>query len=31
MIAWAAIERRRAGLASDLAAPCRPRWRLDGA
>jgi N6-L-threonylcarbamoyladenine synthase len=28
MIAWAAIERRRAGLTSDLAAPCRPRWRL---
>jgi N6-L-threonylcarbamoyladenine synthase len=31
MIAWAAIERRRAGLASDLAAPCRPRWRLAAA
>jgi N6-L-threonylcarbamoyladenine synthase len=29
MVAWAAIERLRAGLAGDLAAPCRPRWPLD--
>jgi len=32
MVAWAAIERRRAGYSSDdLAARCRPRWPLDGA
>jgi N6-L-threonylcarbamoyladenine synthase len=31
MIAWAALERRRAGLTSALAASCRPRWRLDAA
>ena len=28
MVAWAAIERLRAGLVSDLAAPCKPRWPL---
>ncbi|HQT45686.1 MAG: tRNA (adenosine(37)-N6)-threonylcarbamoyltransferase complex transferase subunit TsaD [Acidocella sp. 20-63-7] len=29
MVAWAAIERLRAGLVDDLAAPCRPRWPLE--
>lgn len=30
MVAWAAIERMRAGSPSDpLAAPCRPRWMLN--
>ncbi|MDE8346277.1 MAG: tRNA (adenosine(37)-N6)-threonylcarbamoyltransferase complex transferase subunit TsaD [Acidocella sp.] len=29
MVAWAGIERLRAGLSSDLAAPCRPRWPLE--
>ncbi|MGC9269352.1 tRNA (adenosine(37)-N6)-threonylcarbamoyltransferase complex transferase subunit TsaD [Acidiphilium sp.] len=30
MVAWAAIERARAGLAAEgLAARCRPRWPLD--
>ncbi|MCW8307344.1 tRNA (adenosine(37)-N6)-threonylcarbamoyltransferase complex transferase subunit TsaD [Acidiphilium sp. PA] len=30
MVAWAAIERARAGLGPDaLATPCRPRWPLD--
>jgi N6-L-threonylcarbamoyladenine synthase len=28
MVAWAAIERLRAGFADDLTAPCRPRWPL---
>jgi N6-L-threonylcarbamoyladenine synthase len=32
MVAWAAIERARAGFAPDaLGTPCRPRWPLDGA
>ncbi|WP_298285798.1 tRNA (adenosine(37)-N6)-threonylcarbamoyltransferase complex transferase subunit TsaD [Acidocella sp.] len=31
MVAWAAIERLRAGFASPLAAPCKPRWPLDAA
>ena len=30
MVAWAGIERLRLGLIDDLAAPCRPRWPLDG-
>jgi N6-L-threonylcarbamoyladenine synthase len=30
MIAWAGIERLHLGLSDDLAAPCRPRWPLDG-
>jgi N6-L-threonylcarbamoyladenine synthase len=29
MVAWAAIERLRAGLAMGLEAPARPRWPLD--
>jgi len=29
MIAWAGIERLRAGLIDDLDAPLRPRWPLD--
>jgi N6-L-threonylcarbamoyladenine synthase len=29
MVAWAAIERLRAGFVDDLSAPCRPRWPLD--
>ena len=29
MVAWAGIERLRAGLASPLDAPARPRWPLD--
>jgi N6-L-threonylcarbamoyladenine synthase len=30
MVAWAAIERLRAGFAGDpLTAPCRPRWPLE--
>ena len=29
MVAWAAIERLRAGHVSGLDAPCRPRWPLD--
>ncbi|MDE8348519.1 MAG: tRNA (adenosine(37)-N6)-threonylcarbamoyltransferase complex transferase subunit TsaD [Acidocella sp.] len=29
MVAWAAIERQRAGLVSTLAAACRPRWPLE--
>jgi len=28
MVAWAGIERLRAGLTYDLAAPCKPRWPL---
>jgi N6-L-threonylcarbamoyladenine synthase len=28
MVAWAAIERLRAGLVSPLNAPCKPRWPL---
>jgi N6-L-threonylcarbamoyladenine synthase len=29
MIAWAGVERLRAGLANDLTAKARPRWPLD--
>ncbi len=29
MVAWAGIERQRAGLVSTLAASCRPRWPLE--
>ncbi|MDR3521036.1 MAG: tRNA (adenosine(37)-N6)-threonylcarbamoyltransferase complex transferase subunit TsaD [Acidocella sp.] len=29
MVAWAGIERQRAGLVSTLAAPCKPRWPLE--
>jgi len=29
MIAWAGIERLRAGLSDELDAPARPRWPLD--
>ncbi|MFN7174043.1 MAG: HAD hydrolase family protein, partial [Thermaurantiacus tibetensis] len=29
MVAWAAIERRQAGLADDPHAPARARWPLD--
>jgi N6-L-threonylcarbamoyladenine synthase len=29
MVAWAAIERLRAGLVDGLEAPCRPRWPLE--
>ncbi|WP_448582948.1 tRNA (adenosine(37)-N6)-threonylcarbamoyltransferase complex transferase subunit TsaD [Thermaurantiacus sp.] len=29
MVAWAAIERRQAGLADDPEMPARPRWPLD--
>jgi len=28
MVAWAAIERLKAGLVDGLGAPCRPRWPL---
>jgi len=28
MVAWAGIERLRAGFTSELDAPCRPRWPL---
>jgi N6-L-threonylcarbamoyladenine synthase len=28
MVAWAGIERLRAGFASELSAPCKPRWPL---
>jgi N6-L-threonylcarbamoyladenine synthase len=28
MVAWAGIERLRAGFVSELAAPCKPRWPL---
>ncbi len=31
MVAWAGIERLRAGLVDDLAAPARARWPLDEA
>jgi N6-L-threonylcarbamoyladenine synthase len=31
MVAWAAIERLRAGFADTLEAPCRPRWPLEAA
>ena len=31
MVAWAAIERLRLGVASDLSQAPRPRWPLDGA
>ncbi len=31
MIAWAGIERQRAGLVDDLAFAARPRWPLDRA
>jgi len=30
MVAWAGIERLRAGFVSGLDAPCRPRWPLGG-
>ncbi len=29
MVAWAGIERLRAGLVDDISAPCRPRWPLE--
>jgi N6-L-threonylcarbamoyladenine synthase len=29
MVAWAGIERLRAGLSDGLDAPCRPRWPLE--
>ena len=29
MVAWAGLERLRAGITSPLAAPCKPRWPLD--
>jgi N6-L-threonylcarbamoyladenine synthase len=29
MVAWAAIERLKAGLVDGLSAPCRPRWPLE--
>jgi N6-L-threonylcarbamoyladenine synthase len=28
MVAWAGIERLRAGFVSELSAPCKPRWPL---
>ncbi len=31
MVAWAGVERLRAGLSDDLSAPCRPRWPLAAA
>ena len=29
MVAWAGIERLRAGLVDEISAPCRPRWPLE--
>jgi len=29
MVAWAALERLRAGATSPLSTPCKPRWPLD--
>jgi len=29
MVAWAGLERLRAGFEDNLAAPCRPRWPLE--
>ena len=29
MVAWAGLERLRAGLTSELDAPCKPRWPLE--
>ncbi len=29
MVAWAGIERLRAGLVDEISAPCRPRWTLE--